>query len=326
MPYTNLTKSDRRVIAMLLAAGMSLSDIGRELQRSKGTISREIARNSIQRGRQRQYIGAAAHELAIDRRKQASSRKTKLVDSSLLGYVKAKLKLQWSPEQISGRLKQTKTHDSSQRISHVSIYNWIRQDRENGGTYYKHLRQSKRRRRRKKGSLAKYFSVPDKVSIKDRPQIVERRQRIGDWEGDLVQGKDAKSFLVTLVERRTGYLIFKRVGNKKAHVVRKAIEKMLKRVPRRLRKTLTFDNGTEFSEFKKMEAALSLSVYFANPYSSWERGTNENTNSLIRQYLYKGRDFLSVSRNELAKIHRRINNRPRKRLHYKTPNETFKHN
>ena len=324
MPYTNLSKSDRRVIAMLLAAGMSRADIGRELHRSKGTISREISRNSILRGKQREYVGAAAHELATNRRKAASSRKTKLVDSLLLGYVKAKLKLQWSPEQISGRLKQTQTQDSSQRISHVSIYHWIQQDRENGGTYFKHLRQSKRRRRRKKTSLAKYFSVPGKVSIKDRPEVVERRKRIGDWEGDLVQGKDAKSYLVTLVERRTGYLIFKRVSNKKAHVVRKAIEKMLKRIPKRFRKTMTFDNGTEFSEFKKMESALSLKVYFANPYSSWERGTNENTNSLIRQYLYKGRDFLSVPRKELAKIHRRINNRPRKRLHYKTPNEVFK--
>ena len=324
MPYTNLTKSDRRVIAMLLTAGMSQSDIGREIQRSKGTISREIARNSIGRGKRREYVGAAAHELAAQRRKEASLRKTKLTESALLGYVKAKLKLQWSPEQIAGRLKQTMTHDLSRRISHVSIYSWIRQDRKNGGAYHKHLRQSKRRRRRKKGSLANYFSVPDKVSIKDRPQIVDRRQRMGDWEGDLVQGKEAKSYLVTLVERRSGYLIFKRVQNKKSHVVRKAIVTMLKRVPKRFRKTLTFDNGTEFSEFKKMESALSLKVYFANPYSSWERGTNENTNSLIRQYLYKGRDFVSVSRKELARIHRRINNRPRKRLHYKTPNEVFK--
>lgn len=182
MPYTNLSRSDRRVIAMLLGAGMSQADIGRELQRSKGTISREIARNSIGRGKQREYVGAAAHELATSRRKEASLRKTKLIESSLLSYVKAKLKLQWSPEQISGRLKQSHAQDSSQRISHVSIYKWIRQDREQGGGYHKHLRQSKRRRRRKKGSLANYFSVPGKVSIKDRPQIVERRQRIGDWE------------------------------------------------------------------------------------------------------------------------------------------------
>lgn len=325
MPHQHLTKYERESIARMWYAGMSLREIGEELGRNKSTISREIRRNSTGEGNSCKYVGVVAHELASERRSSASQgRCGKIQKHGMLRYVKSKLALQWSPEQISGRLNEQRGQDLSRRISHVSIYKWIAQDRANGGQYYRQLRQSNRRRRRKKGSLAKHFAIEGKVSIDDRPKIVERRDRVGDWEGDLVRGQGGKAYLVTLVERTSGLLLMQRVGNKKSHVVRRAIVKLMKRVPRRLLRTLTFDNGTEFSEFSKLEKELKLKVYFAHPYASWERGTNENTNGLIRQYLPKQVNIQTKTTQALARIQQRLNNRPRKRLNYKTPNEVFK--
>ena len=325
MPYQQLSRLEREAIAKFWYAGMSLSEIGDLLERNKGTISREIARNSHGHGTNRKYVGRKAHDQSVSRRRHAQQgRRRKLLSGRLKSYVRKKLSLEWSPEQISGRLGIDAREDSCCRISHVTIYSWLREDRSSGGAYWQHLRQSRRRRRKKHGSSQKNFVIHGKVSIEARPEIVDLRSRLGDWEGDLVQGKDSKSYLVTLVERSSGYLLFKRIGTKQSHVVRRVIIGLLQAIPRKYRKTLTFDNGTEFSEFKKIERALGISIYFAHPYASWERGTSENTNGLLRQYLPKGMDLRRKSTQELSEIGRRINNRPRKRLNYQTPREVLK--
>ena len=164
-----------------------------------------------------------------------------------------------------------------------------------------------------------------KVSIEDRPKVVDRRSRIGDWEGDLVEGKDRRAYLLTLVDRRTGYLLVSKVGSKKAHIVRDSSIRLLQKMKPAYRKTLTFDNGTEFSNFKQIESKAGMDVYFAHPYSSWERGTNENTNGLLRQYFPKGKDLRVLPPASLAAAAHRLNNRPRERLGYQTPAEVLRH-
>lgn len=324
MPYQHLNKHEREAIAKMHYAGMTMSEIGELLERNKGTISREISRNSVGRGKKRHYVGCDADELSIQRRQEAKKgHKRKIENRVLMSYIKKKLAMEWSPEQISGRLRKDHPGDLSRQISHVSIYGWLRSDKDSGGEYFKHLRQSNGRRRKKYGSTQQTFAVEGKTSIEERPKIVDKRSRPGDWEGDLVQGKNCKSYLVTLVERSSGYLLFQRVSTKQSHIVRRAIINQLSAIPKRLRKTLTFDNGTEFSDFKQIESSLGMSTYFAHPYASWERGTNENTNGLIRQYLPKGMDLRRKTTKELTEINQRLNNRPRKRLNYQTPQEVL---
>lgn len=320
MPYCHLTVFEREEIVRLREAGHSLSSIGRMLGRDKGTISRELRRNL---GGDKKYSCVWAQLQYAKRRRFAKLHQRPKLIGHLLAYVKRKLLLRWSPEQIAGRLRDHHGRDLSCRVSHVTIYRWIRQDKAVDGDFHKYLRQSSRRRRKKYGSSLKGFSIPGKVSIDERPKVVDQRKRFGDWEGDLVLGKDRSSYVLTLVERKSGYLLLKRISKKLAATVRNSSIALLRKIPPRYRKTLTFDNGTEFSDFKRIETALGINVYFAHPYSSWERGTNENTNGLLRQYLPKGLDLRHRSNKHLAKITREINNRPRKRLNYRTPREAL---
>jgi len=300
----------------------SFSEIGARLGRSKGTICREVRRNCV--AFSGSYFPIGAHlQYGARRRNGKKCQRKKILSRRILRYVLRRLKVQWSPQQIARRMKVDYPNDARMRISHTTIYKWLKEDKRRGGKLSRHLRQSKHRRRRYGAKTERYF-VPGKTSIDKRPQIVNRRRRKGDWEGDLMQGKDRKNYLLTYTERKTGFLLVKKIRNKSATAVLEATLALFRKVPKRYRKTITYDNGTEFSRFGDIESALNVKCYFAHPYSSWERGTNENTNGLIRQYIPKDRDIRNVRTPLLAKVQERLNNRPRKRLGYRTPNEVLK--
>jgi len=320
MPYTHLIMDEREIIAQMRYAGDSLSEIAEQLGRDKGTVSRELNRNSFQNP-DGYFAGQAQHQ--ADERRRSGQRSKRLDDSLLLNYVKDQLRQHWSPEQISNRLKKDYPDDAGMRVSHQTIYNWIAEEKHNGGTWHKCLRQSHRKRRKRYGSGNSRGQIPDRVSIDERPQIVEERGRLGDWEGDTVEGKGKSGYLVTHVDRKSRYLVAAKVENKKAETVNQGTYRAFRRIPSSLCRTMTFDNGKEFAKFKDIEEELGFDVYFADPYSSWQRGTNENTNGLLREFFPKGTDIRKVSHQRVAKVVRQLNNRPRKCLEYRTPHETL---
>lgn len=328
MPYSHLTDQDRDVISQLHFSGLSGAAIARKLGRAKSTISRELIRNRVRVGSQRyvrwRYLGSVASKLAKQRRAEAKSGLPGLLENrELLSYVKQGLKRRWSPEQIAGRIRLDHQGVSKMRVSHQTIYQWIRQDKRSGGSWYKWLRQSNRRRRKKYGSSLRKGRIQNQTSIEQRPQLANLRKRIGDWEGDTVEGKDRQGRLLTLVDRRSRFTLALKLKSKFSSEVIRAVERALKPIPKDKRMTLTLDNGTEFSYFKKIEEHLQTKVYFAHPYSSWERGTNENTNGLLRQYFPKQTNFLRMPHQQLAAAIKQLNNRPRKCLNWRTPHEVF---
>jgi IS30 family transposase len=209
------------------------------------------------------------------------------------------------------------------RISHETIYRWIYQDATEGGMLYQYLRykRKKRRRQMRYGSGRRF--IFGRVSISKRPAIVDTRERYGDWEGNTVEGKKSTGYMATHVERKSRFLIAAKLCDKKAETLTLQSTKAFWRIPKKMRKTLTVDNGEEFARFKELEEKTGLTVYFADPYSSWQRGTNENTKSLLRYYFPKGTDFNEVTKEKLALAVKRLNHRPRKCLNYQTPHEVF---
>lgn len=319
MPYCHLTLAEREVISQMHYCGKSLKQIADALGRHRGTISREIRRNRLMGigG----YYAAPADWQAQLRRKES---KAAFVQHSqrVWSYVQAKLKQGWSPEQIAGRMRVDHPDEPEMRISHETIYAWIREDKRRGGELWKHLRQSRKRRKRY-GSGERRGQIPGRVGIERRPKIVNRRRRLGDWEGDTVEGKGKSGYLVTHVERKSRYVVAVRIANKRAASLNRGTSRALGSIPRELRKTLTVDNGKEFAQFRELEQQLGVNVYFADPYSSWQRGTCENTNGLLREYFPKGTDLRAVRPRDVAAATRKLNNRPRKCLHYRTPHEVL---
>lgn len=318
MPYTHLTVVEREIISQMLFAGHSKRTIALAINRHHSTVYRELNRNADATAKTFYFAGRAELE-AKQRRRLARANTRKLDDPSLLSIVKDGLRKYLSPEQISETMKQRAKGDPACVVSHFAIYRWIERDKKNGGEYWKFLRQSRKKRRKKYGSKKRHLWSDKRKTIDQRPAVVARRTRVGDWEGDLMEGLNKKSYLLTLVERKTGFLLARRIPTRESTNVRKTIVQALRTIPPQFRKTLTLDNGTEFSDFLTLEKQLNLNVYFANPYCSWERGTNENTNGLIRQFAPKRTDFRDISHQLLASIANRINNRPRKRLNYQTP-------
>lgn len=321
MSYTHLTEKERYVISHLKCAGFSYREIGRRLNRSHTSISREIKRCSLIHP-YTVYWYDWTHPEALKRRHK-SKHCRRHNNHRLLNYVHKKLKLDWSPETISGKLKLDYPCSDEMRLSHETIYRWLYLEAKEGGTLYHHLRRrrKKRRKQNKYGSGRRF--IPGRVSISERPSIVETRQRFGDWEGDTVEGGKATGCIVTHVERKSRYLIAAKLDNKKAQALSSASIKIFYRIPKKLRQTLTVDNGKEFSQFKEIETKTGLSIYFADPYSAWQRGTNENTNGLLRQYFPKGTDFSKVSTEDLAIAAKKLNHRPRKCLNYRSPHEVL---
>jgi transposase, IS30 family len=321
MPYTHLTEKDRYVISHLKIADFSLREIGRRLGRDHSTISREIKRNGPNYS-DGVYQYDFTHSRAIERRHKA--RHCRRHDHrTLVDYVEAKIRIEWPPEVIAAHLKLDHPDDKSMRICPETIYRWIFQDARQGGHLYHHLRRrhKKRRKQRRYGSGRRF--IPGRVSIDQRPPLVDLRQRFGDWEGDTLEGGKGKGGLATHVERKCRYLLAAKLLDKTSKTMTQQSIKSFRKAPRTLRHTLTVDNGKEFSNFKELENKTGLKVYFADPYAAWQRGTNENTNGLLRQYFPKGTDFQKVSEKEIAFVVKKINNRPRKCLNYQTPYVVF---
>ncbi len=239
--------------------------------------------------------------------------------------MRAGLEKRCSPEQIAGRLRQDHPDDEAAWISHEAIYQWVYRQACEGKLLYQRLRRChKRRRCRIPGERkAKRGVIPGRVGIEERPAIVDERRRFGDWESDTIQGAKGKGLVITHVERKSRYVRLIKIDDKRAAPLSAATTLAMKDLPRKLRRTMTPDNGKEFADFKTIERELGLKVYFANPHSPWERGTNENTNGLLRDFLPKGTDFSKVTATRLAQIQKMLNNRPRKCLNYRTPLEVL---
>jgi IS30 family transposase len=308
--YTQLTQAERYQIYVLRKAGHSPTEIAGMLGRCKSTVSRELTRNRGRRG----YRPGQAQRLATARRKARDRRR---IPAWVWQKIEALIRRDWSPEQIAGRLRL----EGGIAVSHEWIYRRVYTDKRSGGDLHTHLRCRKMRRKRY-GTYDRRGRISGRISIDERPAIVESRRRIGDWEGDTVIGRAHLGALVTLVERKSAYTLIDRVDRKTAACVREAVVGRLAPHKERVH-TITYDNGREFSEHARMAADLEAAVYFAHPYCSWERGVNENTNGLIRQYFPKHRDLTTVTGDELHHAMHRLNHRPRKNLEYQTPHEVF---
>jgi len=323
--YNRITNNEREQISRSLAIGKSIPEISRELGRHRVTIFREINRNSGKSGYRAFSASRRAQESAGSRRRG----KTRLSkDKQLCTYVLQKLRQQWSPREISKRLKKEYPLDMEMRISHEAIYRYIYvlPRGELKRTLIRALRQEHAyRHKHKVGKPSETRGkIADMLSIEERPVEVEDRTVPGHWEGDLIIGKNKQSALGTLVERTTRYTILVPLGDKKdAESVQKAFTKAFLSVPAELKKTLTYDQGKEMSEHQRFTIATGIKVYFAHPSSPWERGTNENTNGLIRQYFPKGTDFTEISVRAIKKVQRRLNDRPRAVLDYMKPDEVI---
>jgi len=322
MSYTHFTEKERYVISHMHMAGFSLRAIAHRLGRHHTSVMREIKRNRPTYDDDAVYWYDATHPIAMERRYKARSYRRQNY-RPLVEYVEDKLRLDWPPEVIAARVRIDHPNDERMRISHETIYHWIYLDASQGGTLHKHLRRRRPRRRRQTRYGSGRRFIPGRVSIDQRPAIVETRERLGDWEGDTLEGAKGKGALATHVERKSRYLIAAKLVDKKAATMNAQSIAVFQKLPRRMRRTLTLDNGKEFSQFKELESKTGLSVYFADPYAAWQRGTNENTNGLLRFYYPKGTDFLAITEEELNSTIKRINHRPRKCLNYQTPYEAF---
>lgn len=309
--FKRLTLRQRYQIKDFLEAGFSQAEVAVEVGVDKSTISREIKRN---RGPDRYDPEEAQRKSEI---KQKFFHRHETRTTAMTIFIKEKLAQKWSPEQICGYCRKNKIS----MISTEAIYQYIAKDRKERGSLYLNLRRQGKKKK-KYGSYSVRGQIKDRRIIDDRPKIVDEKIRFGDFEGDLVIGKGHSGAIVTLVDRLTKLTLAKPVPNKSAQAVTAAIIELLYPFVGLL-KTLTFDNGKEFSFHKKLEQILKLTVYFAHPYSSWERGLNENTNGLIRQYLPKKMCFKGLLDSKVLKITENLNSRPRKLLDFATPMQVF---
>lgn len=320
MPYRHIRQSDREMIDRMRFSGASLRRISAETGFAVSTISRELSRNSQTNG---QYRASDAEAQSRDRRRQSKARLVRWYNHpKLYEYVTSKLQQDWSPEQISGRLPIDHPDDATMRVSHESIYAWIRLQTALGQTWAGHLRFGGRRRKRY-GSKDLRGQIRNRTSITERPAEANDRSECGHWECDTMEGSGKSGYFVTMTDRRSRLASLRVVRTKSAEVVRKAMTNGLKRHCGHPVRTITTDNGKEFAEHEQLGASLNAKTYFANPYSSWERGSNENMNGLVRQYFPKGTDFKTITPAALAHTERKLNNRPRKCLAFKTPIEVF---
>jgi IS30 family transposase len=312
--YLHLTCEQRCQIYALLKSGHTQAHIARQIGVDPSTISRELARNSGASG----YRFGQAHEAASGRRHAASSTPRKMTPE-VVAVIEEKLtQEQWSPEQISGRLAQ----EGVATISHESIYRHVWNDKRDGGNLYLHLRHSGKKYNKRKGRNSGRGLIPNRVDIDQRPAIVATKSRIGDWEGDTIIGAQHRGAILSHVERKSKYTKLVPLPDKTAAAVVQASARVLRPLADRV-ETITYDNGKEFAAHVEIAASLQANCYFAKPYHAWERGLNEHTNGLVRQYFPKGSDLSIVTNAEVQKVEDKLNSRPRKILGYKTPSEVF---
>ena len=320
--YTRIAFCEREEISRCLAAGLGVHATARKLRRSPGTISREITKGG---GAEKYRALVAQHR--TKRRKKRQGRKKKLkTNARLKKYVVEKLGLFWSPEQIANQIKIDYPEDTAMRISPETIYSYvyIHPRGELKELLQRNLRRAHHtRHKRKSKNKREVMNIPNMVSIEQRPEEVQNRMIAGHWEGDLIIGKLRASGLGTIVERTTRKVILVPLKEKDHVTVAKNFSKELNKIPRKLRKTMTYDRGSEMSSHEKITAHTKIKIFFAHSGSPWERGTNENTNSLIRQFFPKGTDFRKVSWQQIKRAERLLNQRPRKTLNWRTPEEVF---
>ena len=309
MSYKQLTQFQRYQIKALLKSGHNQTKVAEIVGVHKSTISRELKRNQGLRG----YRPKQAHGKALGRRK----RNRKRIQSKIWAWIEEKIRQDWSPEQITLWME---TYEKV-CVSHEWIYQYIYTDKRAGGDLHKHLRCQKKRRKRY-GSNDRRGKITNRVSIEQRPAIVEERKRLGDWEVDTMIGKKSPYALVTLVERKSRFTLLKKINRRTAAAAKEAMIQMLKPYPLKTL-TITCDNGREFADHQEIAEELDADVYFAHAYSSWERGSNENTNGLARQYFPKGSDFSKITDEETQFAEKRLNTRPRKCLNIRTPEMVF---
>lgn len=314
MEYSQLSQGERYVIGNMLRQRCSHRQIAQALDRSAATISRELKRNRCEYDGS--YRAEKAHERALSRRWR--SRKKSQYSLEEWAEVKEQMERKWSPGQIAGRRRL----EGQRPMSKETIYRHVRRDRRTGGQLWRQLRIMSKFGRKRRGSPATRGRLVGKRHISERPASVLGRRWIGHWEGDTVMGADQRHCVLTLVERKTGYLVMKKLSARTKEQAANALSQAAFELGTRLR-TVTLDNGTEFHDYMSVELLHKVKFYFATPYHSWERGTNENTNGLIRQYLPKGMCLKDLTQLECDRIAAELNDRPRERLGFRTPREAF---
>jgi len=312
MSYTHLTENERYQIYSLKKAGLNQKEIAEHIGRSAATLSRELRRNKGLRG----YRPKQAQKLAEQRKKKAH--KAKKVTPKIRLCIEILIRQELSPQQVADYL----ARHMGVRLHHETIYQMIYQDKAQGGDLYQSLRVASKPYRKRYGSYDRRGKIKNRTCIEERPLIVDELSRIGDWEGDTVIGRGRKGALLTLVERKTLYTIIVRLKGKHAGDLAQAAVDAMTPLKDKVH-TITFDNGMEFADHETIAKSLDADIYFAHPYSSWERGINENTNGLIRQYFPKGMDFNQVTDDDVQWVMDRLNNRPRKTRGCQSPNELF---
>jgi len=310
--YTQLTQEQRYQVYAFMKTNFSKTKIASEIGVHKSTVSREMKRNQGKKG----YRPKQAHCMAVERRQKA--KKYVKLTPEVIGLIEWFLCQDFSPEQVCGFL--ARTHNL--RISHETVYQYVLADKARGGNLYRHLRHAHKKRKKRYGSYDHSGQIKGRVSIDERPAIVDARKRIGDWEIDTIIGERHKGALLTLVERKTKFTLIRKLSKKQADLVAEATIDLLNPYEEKVF-TITADNGQEFAHHEYIKEHLKTKVYFAHPYHAWERGLCENTNGLIRQYFPKGMSFETITDEHVQMAMNRLNNRPRKTLGYKTPNEVF---
>lgn len=313
--YRQLTMEDRETLSQMRARKCSLAEMARQLGRHRSTIGRELSRNGGPRGG---YSAVTAQRRCDERRRQPR-RPRKMDDGQLRRIVCGHLRECWSPDQIAGRFKALHPSDPSQQVSHQTIYAWIDREQQRGKRWDRYLRLRGRPPKRPR----KHDPQAPPPSITGRPAVINHRRRYGDWEGDTLVGAHHRGGLVSLVERKSGYTLLARVERLQAKAVNDQACRRLRGLPKSWRRSVTFDNGPEFRGHEQLAKRLGIEVYFAEPYCAWQRGTNENTNGLVRQFFPKGSDLARTSDAKIRRVEQRLNDRPRKRLGYRTPAEVY---
>lgn len=316
MKYQQITTEERYTLSALRKQGVPVAQIAEQLGRHKSTIYREIKRNLSPR--KWCYRPFEADSMARGRRRR--SRRNRHYTDEDFTLVRRLLKKKWSPEQIVGHIRRYNL--MTRRLSHETIYQYIWRDKTEGGQLWTHLRQSPKQRRKRYKAYDSRGRLADKRHISERPQSAESRKYKGHWEIDTVHGRGSSHCIVTLLERKTGYVMIGKLTDKSTRSLNKKTTRLINRDPAAF-KTITADNGTEFHQYQKIEERSAAKFFFANPYHSWERGSNENVNGLIRQYLPKTQSMAAVTQQQCDHIADQLNRRPRKRFDYKTPEEMY---
>jgi IS30 family transposase len=302
------------MLAALRRQGCNQSEIARQLGRHRSTVCREVRRNSTRADGH--YRAFTAQERTNGRRSR--SRRDSHFTTEDFALIDALLRRQWSPEQVAGHLARS----GLLSISHETIYRHVWRDKKQGGSLYTHLRGARKRRRKRYGAYDSRGRLAGKRMIGERPPEVEARRRVGHWEADTVMGTGSKDCVATLVERKTGLVLIGKLGDRTAEGLSRRVVRLMISSGARF-ETVTADNGTEFHDYKQIERRAGVTFYFARPYHSWERGSNENANGLIRQYLPKGASMAGLTQHQCNAIARKLNTRPRKRLGFRTPLECY---